>query len=125
MDETDLPRLLQAFYARVRKDDVLGPLFNEVVGDWDEHLQRLGEFWSSVMFATGRYKGNPIAMHLLHAHRLTPGMFDRWLRLWAATTNEMMPPLVAIGMQAKAARIAGNIKSAIDADLSHRLAAPR
>jgi hemoglobin len=113
IDEAVIPGLLRTFYERVRDDDALGPVFNDAVQNWDEHLQRLGDFWSSVMLASGRYKGNPVAMHLLHADRITPAMFDRWLGLWAATTDEMLPRHVAAAMQAKAARIADTLRSAI------------
>ena len=108
-----LRQVIRAVYERVRKDDALGPLFNEVIGDWNEHLDRLGDFWSSVMLTSGRYKGNPIAMHLLHAAAITPDMFDRWLGLWAATTDELLPDQVATAMQAKAVRIADTLKSAV------------
>lgn len=113
IDEAEIPDLLRAFYARVRGDEVLGPVFDDAVKDWDDHLDRIGDFWSSVMFASGRYKGNPVAMHLLHADRITPAMFDRWLGLWAATTDERLSPPAAKALQAKALRIAESLKAAI------------
>jgi hemoglobin len=113
LSDEELRRIVHAFYTRVREDDALGPIFNGVVADWDEHLERLGDFWSSVMLTSGRYKGNPVAMHLLHADQITPAMFDRWLGLWAATTDELLPTQVAAAMQAKAARIADTLRSAV------------
>ncbi|MEP9378776.1 group III truncated hemoglobin [Aquabacter sp. CN5-332] len=113
IDEAEIPHLLRAFYARVRSDPLLGPVFNDAVEDWDDHLRRIGDFWSSVMFASGRYKGNPVAMHLLHADRITPAMFDRWLALWAATTDELLSPAAAEAIQAKALRIAESLKAVI------------
>jgi hemoglobin len=113
LDEAVLPSLLEQFYARVRDDPALGPVFNDAVHDWDEHLDRLADFWSSVMLATGRYKGNPAVMHLMHASRITPFMFDRWLALWEQTTNELLPAQVASTAQAKARRIAESLQLAI------------
>jgi hemoglobin len=113
LDEAALPALLERFYAKVRIDDDLGPLFNDVVQDWSEHLQRIGNFWSSVMLASGRYKGNPVVIHLMHARRITPEMFERWLALWAETTSEMLPDALAALMQAKARRIAETLKGAL------------
>lgn len=113
IDEAVLPELLAAFYGRVRQDDLLGPVFNDAVHDWDEHLERIADFWSSVMLTTGRYKGNPVAKHLAHAARITPAMFDRWLTLWAETTNGMLPVPVARALQEKAARIAESLQLAI------------
>lgn len=90
LDEAALPALLARFYDKVRRDRDLGPLFDDVVHDWPGHLERLGEFWSSVMVASGHYKGNPVAVHLTHARRITPEMFERWLALWTETTSEML-----------------------------------
>ena len=70
--EAELPSLLAAFYSRVRADQVLGPVFESAVENWPAYLGRLADFWSSVMLATGRYKGQPVAAHLAHADRITP-----------------------------------------------------
>jgi hemoglobin len=78
----------------------------------------LADFWSSVMLTSGRYKGNPIAVHLRHAARIPSELFSRWLALWADTTNAMMSPPVAAAMQAKAGRIAQSLDTAIHFRLS-------
>lgn len=113
IDEACLPALLERFYGRVREDAEIGPVFNAVVEDWTEHLERLAAFWSSVMLTTGRYKGNPMMKHLVHAERITPAMFQRWLGLWAQTTEEMLGPAGAAAMQAKAQRISESLQLAI------------
>ncbi len=118
--EAALPALLERFYARVRADAELGPVFNDAVEDWDHHLGTLADFWSSVMLTSGRYKGNPMAVHLRHAARIPSEMFGRWLSIWTETTNEMMSPAVATVMQAKAARIAQSLDAAIHFRLSKR-----
>jgi hemoglobin len=107
--ELALPEVLRAFYARVRQDDQLGPIFNTAVDDWDEHLKRIADFWSSVMLGTGRYKGNPVARHLPHAAQINRAKFDRWLELWRETTSLMLPAEVAAGLQTKAERIAESL----------------
>ncbi|MBB4188621.1 DUF1971 domain-containing protein [Sinorhizobium terangae] len=117
LDEREIPKILARFYERVRADAELGPVF-AVVADWDEHLVRLSEFWSSVMLTTGRYKGNPVSMHMIHAERIRPEMFDRWLALWRLTTSEMLPQHLAIEMQAKATRIASRLSRAIRPEAS-------
>ncbi len=120
LDEAALPALLARFYDKVRRDSDLGPLFDDAVHDWPGHLDRLGEFWSSVMLASGRYKGNPVAVHLPHARRITPEMFERWLALWAETTSEMLPGAVAAAMQARARRIAETLQAALRAHAAHQ-----
>ena len=113
IDEAALARLIPAFYDRVRTDAEIGPLFNEAVEDWPAHLEKLVAFWSSVMLTTGRYKGSPVAEHLKHKAHITPAMFDRWLAIWTATTDELMPPAAAAALQAKAARIAESLQLAL------------
>jgi hemoglobin len=113
LDESLLPPLLDRFYDTVRTDPLLGPVFQDAVADWPHHLARLRDFWSSVMLTTGRYKGNPMAMHLKHAPRLQPAMFARWLTLWHDATQKTLPPEVAAAMQAKALRIAESLQMAL------------
>ena len=113
IEETRLPALLERFYGRVRQDADLGPVFNDAVDDWPRHLERLAEFWSSVMLTTGRYKGDPMMKHLVHAERITPDMFTRWLTMWEQTTREMLAPEAASAMQAKAHRISESLQLAI------------
>lgn len=111
--ESQLPAVLRAFYARVRADDQLGPIFNGAVHDWDEHLERIGDFWSSVVLGTRRYKGDPVAKHLRHADDIDQAKFERWLALWAETTNAMLPIDQAEALQGKASRIAESLHLAI------------
>ena len=113
IDEAALERLIPDFYARVRADADIGPLFNAAVNDWADHLERLVAFWSSVMLTTGRYKGSPVAEHLKHKAHITPAMFDRWLAIWADTTNELLAPEAAAALQAKARRIAESLQLAL------------
>lgn len=113
IDEAGLTRLVEAFYARVRADAELGPVFNDAVDDWPEHLEKLAAFWSSVMLSTGRYKGQPVPAHARHVDRITPALFDRWLALWTETTDALMSAPAAAALQAKAARIAESLQLAL------------
>jgi hemoglobin len=113
IDEALLARIIPRFYARVRQDSALGPVFNDAVHDWPAHLKKLIAFWSSVMLGSGRYKGSPVAAHLAHRDRITPALFDRWLALWAETTDELASPAAAAALQARAARIAESLQLAL------------
>ena len=113
IDEEGLKLLVAAFYARIRVDAQLGPIFNDAIDDWPEHLDKLAAFWSSVMLTSGRYKGQPVPAHMRHRARITPELFDRWLALWARTTDELMVPEAATILQAKAARIAQSLQLAM------------
>ncbi len=111
--EADIRPLVERFYARVRADADLGPVFDSIVHDWPDHQRRLTDFWSSVMLGSGRYKGNPVALHMMHAQGLTPERFDRWLTIWRETSEETLSPQAAAAVQAKAARIAESLQLAI------------
>ena len=102
--------LVDLFYARVREDEMLGPIFNDAIADWPEHLEKLTAFWSSVMLTSGRYKGNPMAAHLKHREAIRPEMFERWLELWRETARETLDEHGAAGVIAKAERIAESLQ---------------
>ena len=108
--DEQLEQLVDRFYAKVREDRVLGPVFNSAIADWPEHLEKLSAFWSSVMLTTGRYKGNPMAAHLRHGRSIEPAMFGRWLQLWRETAQETLSEFGAAGVIAKAERIAESLQ---------------
>ena len=111
--ERSLANLVEAFYAKVRQDPLIGPVFNDAISDWPEHLEKLQAFWSSVMLSSGRYKGRPLPAHVKHSGRISPASFQRWLRIWGETTEEMLDPLSATALQEKAAKIADSLSLGI------------
>ena len=111
LSEPALALVVDRFYARVRRDPEIGPVFETAVADWPEHLEKLTAFWSSVMLTSGRYKGSPMAAHMRLP--LTPAMFERWLALWTETTAEVFAPEIAAVLQAKAQRIAQSLQLAL------------
>ncbi len=125
IDEAQIATLVQAFYARVRDDTLIGPVFDDAIDHWDNHLATLANFWSSMMLTSGRYKGNPMAAHMKHLATLTPEMFDRWLALWAQATAETLPVPIAAALQGKAARIADSLRLALYFRLPARSVTPQ
>jgi hemoglobin len=108
--EAQLTTLVHSFYGKVREDEVLGPVFDRAISDWPHHLEKMVDFWSSVMLTTGRYKGNPMMMHLKHIARIRPEMFDRWLELWRETARELLDQAGAEAVIGKAERIAESLQ---------------
>ena len=106
--EPGIITLVDRFYGKARRDPVIGPVFNAAVADWDEHLAKLHDFWSSVMLTTGRYKGNPMTVHMRQP--IEPGFFDRWQQLWRETADELFTAPVAAQFVAKAERIGESLK---------------
>ena len=102
--------LVHGFYAKVRADDVLGPIFHPVIGaDWSAHLARMCDFWSSVMLMSGRYKGNPMAAHM-RLDSVKPENFDTWLALFGETAEEVCGPALAPLFLERARTIAASLK---------------
>lgn len=64
IDEAMIEQLMRGFYARVRDDALLGPIFETRIADWEPHLRQMTAFWSSVALLTGRYHGQPMPKHL-------------------------------------------------------------
>lgn len=91
IDEAMIHELVHAFYARVREDKALGPIFDRAIGDgWDLHLAKLCDFWSSVMLATGRFQGRPMQAHN-RLPDIRPQHFGRWLALFGDTARDICP----------------------------------
>ena len=112
--EDRLKHLVALFYDRVRGDALIGPVFNDAIHDWPEHLDKLQAFWSSVMLTSGRYKGRPLPVHVKRGDRIGPASFDRWLALWREATEEVLPPAAAAALQDKAGRIAESLSLGIE-----------
>jgi hemoglobin len=108
INEPAIAALVDRFYAKARRDPLIGPVFNDAIEDWDAHLRTLNAFWSSVMLTSGRYKGNPMAAHMKLPIELP--FFARWLALWQETAAELFAPDQALQFKAKAERIAESLK---------------
>jgi len=106
--EDEIVQLVYGFYDRVRKDEVLGPVFTRHVKDWDTHLPKMVDFWSSALRGTARFRGAPMPKHAA-LPGLTIELFQRWLLLFGQTTNAL--PNAALAERAKdlAKRIAQSL----------------
>jgi hemoglobin len=110
IDEARIRVLVHAFYGKVRNDGVLGPIFERVIGaDWDGHLAKMCDFWSSVMLLTGRYKGTPMVAHM-RLKMVQPAHFERWLELFRQTAVEICPPQAAEAFIMRAENIARSLQ---------------
>jgi len=89
----DVNRLVRTFYAKVQKDELLGPIFNGVIDDWEHHFERLADFWETNLFFVRKYHGNPMEQHI-HVDEKEEGSinemhFGVWLNLWFQTVDEL------------------------------------
>lgn len=104
----DIEALVHGFYARVRQDPELAPVFDARIEDWGPHLDRMVAFWRSVLRAEAGFKpsakGSPHHLHLL-IEELRLEHFDRWLTLFAQTAERTLSPAAAREVMDRAARI--------------------
>ena len=89
----DVSLLINTFYKKIRKDEILGPIFNGIITDWESHLELLTDFWETQLFLKRKYYGNPVTVHQevddKMKHGINPEHFGLWLNLWFATIDEL------------------------------------
>lgn len=113
IDDAFISDLVDRFYAAVRDDALLGPIFATRITDWPTHLGRMKAFWGSVLHNSGQYSGNPMLKHLA-----IPGLdrdhFDRWLTLFRATLDDVArDPAASVHVHERARIIATSLLNAI------------
>jgi hemoglobin len=86
--EAEVAELVNAFYARVRDDALLGPVFERQVADWDVHLPKMVAFWSAALRGSRNYRGTPMPVHAA-LPGLTHAMFEHWLDLFFETARTL------------------------------------
>jgi len=111
IDTAMIDALVEGFYARVRDDQLIGPVFASRITDWAPHLAQMKLFWSSVALASGVYQGRPMPKHL--PLPIDSRHFDRWLRLFRETARDLCPPVAANHFIERAERIAESFELAI------------
>ncbi|WP_318652314.1 group III truncated hemoglobin [Bosea spartocytisi] len=105
--------VVHAFYTRIRADATLGPIFESVIDDnWNTHLAKMCDFWSSVLLMTGRFHGTPMAVHV-KISELGPHHFALWLRMFRETVSDRCPPDAAELFVTKSKMIAQSLQLGI------------
>lgn len=116
VDERYIAQFIARFYAAVREDECLGPIFRARISDWDAHLERMNRFWRSVLHNSGEFSGNPMLKHIA-IPGLTQEHFDHWLTLFYATLRGMERDPAATDLVAGRARmIAESLLTGIEVD---------
>lgn len=113
IDRAMIVAVVHGFYAAIREDVVLGPIFEARIAEtrWPVHLETMVDFWSSVLLTTGTYKGKPVPAHLPLA--LDDSHFIRWLDLFQSVVETVCPPEAAALFIDRAERIAESLRFAI------------
>ncbi len=89
----DVSLLVRTFYSKVRKNDLLGPIFNGIITDWETHLELLTDFWETNLFFARKYYGNPLHAHINVDEKVDNTInelhFGTWINLWLETVDEL------------------------------------
>ncbi|MCV2438679.1 group III truncated hemoglobin [Paucibacter sp. DJ2R-2] len=113
VNRTTLRRLVDAFYVDVRRDELLGPVFEASIpaDAWEVHLERMTDFWSTVMLGTRSFRGNVFKKHVALADiaDVRPEHFLRWITLWNHHSSALFPAEVAQELQETAKGIGRNL----------------
>lgn len=101
----DITVLVNTFYEKVQKDDLIGPIFNQkMIGRWPEHLEKMYRFWQTILLEEHTYSGSPFPPHkhlpVNQAH------FDRWMELFTTTVDTLFTGKLAEEAKVRAANMA-------------------
>ena len=101
----DVKNLVDTFYGKVRKDQLIGPIFEERIQDrWPQHLAKMYTFWQTVLLGEHTYYGSPFPPHAQlpvdHTH------FERWLLLFKETIDNLFSGKIADQARWRADRMA-------------------
>ncbi|MBL4727037.1 MAG: group III truncated hemoglobin [Rhizobiaceae bacterium] len=117
IDDEYISRLVDTFYDRIRDDETLGPIFLDNVSNWDVHMPKMKDFWSSVALHSSRYSGRPVPAHVKLLKDVEPRHFELWLALFEKTLEDTAPTKEAIPyFMDRAERIARSLQLAMFGD---------
>lgn len=109
----DIKKLVDTFYEKVRKDELIGPIFNERIQDrWPHHLEKMYAFWQTVLLGEHTYFGSPFPPHanlpVSHKH------FEKWMELFTQTLDELFTGEKANDAKWRAGKMAEMFESKIE-----------
>lgn len=128
--EEFIATLVDRFYASIREDAMLGPIFNDRIHDWPAHLGQMNRFWQTILLSAGNFTGNPMMKHLA-IPTIGESHFRHWLQLFYRTLDDVAPSEDAVALVgAKARMIAESLLTGIaihrdrDPEITRRMELP-
>ena len=101
----DIKLLVNTFYDKVQKDDLIGPIFNEkMLGRWPEHLEKMYRFWQTLLLEEHTYSGSPFPPHK-HLP-VNQSHFDRWMEIFTTVVDGLFVGKLAEEAKVRAANMA-------------------
>jgi hemoglobin len=87
----DLEKMLETFYKKVFKDDLISHFFIEVVPlNLETHIPVITDFWESVLLDGRGYRKNVMEIHLniSEKSKIEKAHLDRWVKIFSETVDE-------------------------------------
>ena len=113
----DVYKLVSTFYAKVRANEKIGYVFNEIIEDWPSHLEKLTDFWETNLFFVSKFRGNPMQAHVdVDRHfnnSIEQKHFGEWLNMWFETVDELFEGDRASIAKNRARNMASNLFMAV------------
>ena len=101
----DIKILVNTFYDKVQKDDLIGPIFNQkMMGRWPEHLEKMYRFWQTILLEEHTYSGSPFPPH--KQLPVNQSHFDRWMEIFTSTVDSLFVGKLAEEAKVRAANMA-------------------
>lgn len=109
----DVKNLVDTFYDKIRKDELLGPIFNERIQNrWPQHLEKMYTFWQTVLLKDHTYFGSPFVPH---AHLPVNNIhFNTWVDLFNGTVDELFEGNIAEEAKWRGAKMAEMFETKIN-----------
>lgn len=113
-NRADVNFLVGSFYTKIRRDELLGPIFNKHITEeqWPEHIEKLTDFWVGNLFGVRIFRGNPAMKHVMvdqgQGQTIEQHHLDRWLKLWFETIDKHFEGAGADAAKMLATRIGGS-----------------
>lgn len=108
-NRSDIDALINTFYEKVKTDETIGFIFNDVVKmNWEEHIPIIVDFWETILLDNPLYQKNAMEKHydLNKRIHLTKEHFDSWIALFTSTVDEMFEGKIATLAKTRASSIA-------------------
>lgn len=111
-NRADIFLLVNTFYAKVKDDAFIGPIFLEIIpnDEWGNHIEKLTDFWEGNLFFVRKFKGNPMQAHrdvdAHFNHTIEQKHFGKWLEIWFTTVDELFSGTKAHEAKERARNIA-------------------
>lgn len=112
----DVAKLVETFYATIKEDQRLGPIFNKRLTSediWEQHLVKLTDFWETNLFQVIKFEGNPMKAHQetdkAVGYSISQEDFYQWLMLWNSTVDDLFLGIRANLAKEKARRMSTHL----------------